>query len=160
MHRLHITLVTSKLEYASFVWNSIMSTDAKKLELIQQRFATLYFNRFFPHVHYCCSLAFEELRLRALRTRRHHLDARFLIQVYLGSKFCPSVLEIVGLRVPARYIRDFALFYVCSSCENCPSAGCASAANAVCTDADVFGARNVLLNHILCYNCYYSYYYL
>jgi hypothetical protein len=31
--------------------------------------------------------------------RRHHLDALFFIQVYLGSKFCPSVLEIVGLRV-------------------------------------------------------------
>jgi hypothetical protein len=27
----------------------------------------------------------------------------------------PSVLEIAGLRVPARYIRDFALFNVCSS---------------------------------------------
>jgi hypothetical protein len=38
--------------------------------------------------------------------RRHHLDALF--QVYLGSKFCPSVLEIASLRVTARYIRDFA----------------------------------------------------
>jgi hypothetical protein len=57
-----------------------------------------------------------------------------------------SVLEIVGLRVPARYIRDFALFNVCSSCKNCSSAGCASAANVVCRDVDVFGARNVLLN--------------
>jgi hypothetical protein len=36
--------------------------------------------------------------------RRHRLDALFLIQVYFGLKFCPSVLEIVGLRVPARYI--------------------------------------------------------
>jgi hypothetical protein len=25
------------------------------------------------------------------------------------SKFCPSLLEIVGLQVPARYIRDFSL---------------------------------------------------
>jgi hypothetical protein len=29
------------------------------------------------------------------------------LKVYCGVKFCPSVLEIVGLRVPARYIRDF-----------------------------------------------------
>jgi hypothetical protein len=48
-----------------------------------------------------------------------------------------SVLEIVGLRVPARYIRDFALFNVYSSCKNCPSAICASAANVVCRDVDV-----------------------
>jgi hypothetical protein len=33
--------------------------------------------------------------------------------------------------------------------KNCPSARCASAANVVCRDVDVFGARNVLLNHIL-----------
>jgi hypothetical protein len=32
--------------------------------------------------------------------------------------------------------------------KNCPSAGCASAAN-VFTDVDVFGAKNVLLNNIL-----------
>jgi hypothetical protein len=75
------------------------------------------------------------------------------IQVCLGFKFCP-VLEIVGLRVPTRYIRDFALFNVCSSCKNCPFVGCVSAANVVCRDADVLGAKNVLLNHIL----YYYYY--
>jgi hypothetical protein len=81
--------------------------------------------------HYCYSLALVELKLHTLRIRRHRLDALFLTQVYFGLKFCPSVLEIVGLRVPARYIRDFAVFNVCSSCKNCPSARCASAANVV-----------------------------
>jgi hypothetical protein len=79
----------------------------------------------------------------------HHLDALFLTEVYFGLKFCPSILEIVGLRVPARYIRDFALFNVCSSYKNCPSARCASAANVVCRDVDVFGARNILLSRLL-----------
>jgi hypothetical protein len=41
------------------------------------------------------------------------------------------------------------LFNVCSSCKNCPSARCASAANVVCTDVDVFGARNILLRNFL-----------
>jgi hypothetical protein len=49
----------------------------------------------------------------------------------------------------ARYIRDFALFSVYPSCKNCPFARCASAANVVRRDVDVFGARNVLLNNIL-----------
>jgi hypothetical protein len=84
-----------------------MSTDANKLERIQQRFAALCFNRFFPQVHFSYSIASEELKLHTLRMRRHRLDALFLTQVYLGFKFCPSVLEIVGLRVPGRYIRDF-----------------------------------------------------
>jgi hypothetical protein len=144
-----MALVRSKLEYASVVWNSITSTDASKLERIQQRFATLCFYCFFPQVRYCCTLALQKLNLHNLRMRRHRLDAVFLTQIYSGSKFCPSVLETVGLRVPPRRIRDFALFSVCSSCKNCPSARCASAADAVCSDDHVFGSRNFLLRRLL-----------
>jgi hypothetical protein len=149
MLRLYTAFVRSKFEYASVVWNSIKSTDTNKLERIQQRFAALGFNSFFPQVHYYYSLALEELKLHTLRMRRPHIDALFLTQVYFSFKFCPSVLETVGLLVPARYIRDFALFSVCSSCINCPSAKCASAANVVCRGVDVFIARNVRLNRFL-----------
>jgi hypothetical protein len=45
-----------------------------------------------------------QLKVRTLRKRRYHLDALFLIQVYLGSN-CP-LLEIAGLRVPAQYISE------------------------------------------------------
>jgi hypothetical protein len=55
----------------------------------------------------------------------------------------PSLLLMAKIK---RYIRDFALFNVCSSFKNCPSARCASAANVVCRDVDVFAARNVLLS--------------
>jgi hypothetical protein len=33
--------------------------------------------------------------LQTLRMRRHHLDSLSLVQVYLVSKFCPSVMEIL-----------------------------------------------------------------
>jgi hypothetical protein len=120
MPRLYITLVRSKLEHASFVWNSITPTDASKLERIQQRFAALCFNRFFPQVHYCYSLALEELKLHTLHMRRHRLDAPFCYTSLHWFQNLPFVLEIVGLRVPARFIRDFALFNVCSSCKFVP----------------------------------------
>jgi hypothetical protein len=149
MLRLYIALARSKLEYASVVWNSVTSTDASNLERIQHRFAAFSFYRFFPQVRYCYTLALQEINLHTLHMRRHRLDAVFLTQVYSGSKFFPSVLETVGLRVPPRRIRDFALFSVCSSCKNCPSARCASAANFVCRDYHVFGSRNILLIHIL-----------
>jgi hypothetical protein len=47
---LYFTLVRSKLEYASFVLNSITTSEANKLDRIQQDFAALCYNRFLPHV--------------------------------------------------------------------------------------------------------------
>jgi hypothetical protein len=84
-----------------------------------------------------------------LRKRRYHLDALFFIQVYRGLKYCPSLLEAVGLRVPTRYLRDFSVFNFGPSIKNCPSARCASAANVVCRDFDIFKANIVSLSHIL-----------
>jgi hypothetical protein len=46
LYMLYFTLVRSKTEYASVVWNSITTTDANKLERIQQKFAVLCRNLF------------------------------------------------------------------------------------------------------------------
>jgi hypothetical protein len=62
---------------------------------------------------------------------------------------CCVFKKKIGVRVPPRRIRDFALFSVCCSCKNCPSARCASAANAVCSDDHVFVSRNILLHRLL-----------
>jgi hypothetical protein len=121
MYVLYFTLVRSKPEYASLAWNSITSTDANKLERVQQKFAALCYNSFFLQVYYShYSTVYEQLKLHTLRMRRHHLEELFFIQVYLCSKFCPSVLGTVTLRVPARYIRGFALFSVCSLVKAVP----------------------------------------
>jgi hypothetical protein len=87
-----------------------MLSDANKLERIQQRFTALCFNHFFPSAQFHYSPALEQLQLHTLRTGRHRLDTLFLIHVHLGLKFCPPVLETVGLRVPVRYFIDFAQF--------------------------------------------------
>jgi hypothetical protein len=51
------------------------------------------------HFGYACHgfsrPALEYLKLSTLRTRRYHLHTLLLVQVYLGYKFCPSVLETV-----------------------------------------------------------------
>jgi hypothetical protein len=121
----------------------------EQYERIQQKFAALCCYRFFPHVHYSYANALEYLKLHTLCQRRCHLDALFLIQVYRGLKYCPSLLEVVGLRVPTRYFRDFSTFNVSPLNKNRPSARCASAANVVCRDFDVFKTSVVSLSHIL-----------
>jgi hypothetical protein len=77
--------------------------------------------------------------------RRHSLDALCLTQVYAGFKFWPSVLKTVG---PQEHQRVYAVQVLAPS-KDCPSARRASAANVICRDADVLGARKVLLNYLL-----------
>ena len=48
---LYLTPVRPKLEYASSVWNSIKSTDAKQLEGIQEKFVVQSQNHFFTLDH-------------------------------------------------------------------------------------------------------------
>jgi hypothetical protein len=52
----------------------------------------------------------------------------------------------VGLRVPNRNYTDFSLLKVDFKRRKCPSARCASAANAIDSDTDMFNRRAVLLN--------------
>jgi hypothetical protein len=92
----------------------ITSAHANKLEDIQQHFAALRFNCFLPQFDYSFALGLEQLKSHTLQKRRHHLDALFRTQLYLGSKFCPSVLNTIGIRVPSQYTRDLFVFSVCS----------------------------------------------
>jgi hypothetical protein len=103
----YFTLVWSKLAYATVVWNSITSTDANKLERIQQKCASVSFYRFLYFcVPYTCTYTdvLEKLSLQSLRKRRHHLDALFLFRStvalnpalpfwkMLGFVFHPAIL--------------------------------------------------------------------
>jgi hypothetical protein len=76
---LYSTLVLSKIECASVVWNSITFTDSAKLERIQRKFVVaLCYTRFFNGV---CDYKYEDILVRlnilTLHLRRRHLDALF-----------------------------------------------------------------------------------
>jgi hypothetical protein len=103
---------------------------------IQRKFAALCHNRFFQDIGYHYINTLYKLTVQTLHVRRRHIDALFLIYVFRGTKFCPCVLETVGLRVPTRNIRSFSMFS-CSS-SHCPTARCVSAANSVCNFVDIF----------------------
>ncbi|PNF27621.1 hypothetical protein B7P43_G18435 [Cryptotermes secundus] len=149
LHVLYLTLVRSKLEYASVAWNSITSADYAKLGCIQKKFASVCFYRYFPRSSYSYTSALERLRLHPLILRRHLLDALFFIQVYRGLKSCFSLLDNASLRVPTCHVRDFSTFSVRPSKRHCPSSRCALATNVVGKDLDKFADGAVSLNHIL-----------
>jgi hypothetical protein len=72
---------------SSIAWNSITSTDASKLECIQQKFVALCQNCFFPQIHYNYVNALEHRNFHTLSSRWRHLDALFLVNAYTGFKF-------------------------------------------------------------------------
>ena len=88
------------------------------------------------------------LLLLLLHDIRYQLDASFVINVLLGSKSCPSTLDIIGLRVPTRNLRDVSLFHVSSYYKNCPSGRCVTAANSICNHLDVLEGN--LLHLVRC----------
>lgn len=73
----------------------------------------------------------------------------FFVEIYLGSKFFPSLSEIIGVHVADRCVRDFSLFNVCLCSKKFPSGRCASADNIGCRSVDIFGTKIVSLDHIL-----------
>jgi hypothetical protein len=100
--------------------------------------------KIFYDIEYHYDIILEKLNLQTLHIRRRHIDALFLINAFCGTKYCPSVLETVGLRVPTRNIRNFTTFSC--SFSHCPSAR--SAANAVCKSIDIFSKSRLSLNSL------------
>jgi hypothetical protein len=115
MLRLYFTLVRSKSGYASVVWNSITSSEANKLERIQQRFVALCFNRFLLELHHC--LALEELKFRTLLwggiTSMLPLSLKFTLVSnsalrfwkLLVSKFLLDTSEILHCSTPSSHVK-------------------------------------------------------
>jgi hypothetical protein len=146
---LYSTLVRSRIEYASVVWNSITVTDSAKLERIQRKFAALCCTRFFNGV---CDCKYEDILVRlnfsTLHLRRRHLDALFLINLSKGKMSCSSVFDTVSLRIPTRSVRDYSTFTLHRNFKVSPAARCVSAANAVCRSIDIFNKDCIRLTDV------------
>lgn len=68
--RLHSNSVTPKLEYALTVWNSITSTDVRKLECIQRKLVAPRQYRFFTHDNVTYGDFLQFLKLLTFDNRR------------------------------------------------------------------------------------------
>jgi hypothetical protein len=122
LYVLYFTLVVSKLEYASGVFNFTTSTDTNKLERIQQKFASVFFYRFFPRISYNYTDASEKLSLQYLRKRRHHLDASFLFRSIVGLNLVHPFWKTLSFVFSPNNLRGSSLFRVRPSNKHCPSA--------------------------------------
>jgi hypothetical protein len=83
-------------------------------------------------------------------------SVKFLPLMFFGSKYCPTSIDITGLWVLTRKLRDCPLFHVSLFFKNCHTSGCATAGNSVRRDIDVFRRQIITLRF---YTIPYYYYY-
>jgi hypothetical protein len=95
------------------------------------------FSREYHHEH-----LLEKLKLQTLLMRRHHSDVLFITNVYNHAKCWISVLQAVGIHVPALNIRNISML-TCSSSHS-PSSGGGYGAHTICKLIYVF--RKCYLN--------------
>jgi hypothetical protein len=73
----YCTLVRPRLECASVAWNSVLYSDASKLESIQLKLVSLCYHRFFSHLDYSYGNILNYLKLHDLISRRRYLEVLF-----------------------------------------------------------------------------------
>jgi hypothetical protein len=72
----------------NYYYYSITSTDANKLESIQQKFTALCLKRFFPQADYCYGFALEQFKLHTFQeegiTLMHSSLLKFIVVLYFA----------------------------------------------------------------------------
>ena len=113
-----------------------MTANANWLECVQQKTAALCFSCFFPSYTlqlYLCSLA---PKVAHFTIQQASPWLAFYIHAFIGSKFSPSSIENISLRILGHNIRNFTLFSVAG--RDCPSSRHARAANLVCSEIYIY----------------------
>jgi len=134
-----------KLEYSSPVW--IALTDASKLKSILWSFAAPRFNLFFHSYSLQLCLRTWDPKVTYCTSKEVPSCCSCCSHVFLGRKFCPSVINHSSLRVPPCNIWNFAQFSLAR--KNCPSARGAATENLVCGDTDICSMQIRSLKRIL-----------
>jgi hypothetical protein len=112
-------IILPKLEgHATQSWSSV----AAHLQILTEEVFSPALQSFLSSNSLQLRECLEHLHFPNLCTTKSHLDTLFLVNVYNGYKFCPSLLETAGIHVLSRYFKDFPLFPVGTSRKNCPSA--------------------------------------
>jgi hypothetical protein len=92
---LHYSLVRSKLEYTSILWNSVAFIDANTLESIQQKLVSVCLCHFSPKVSYSYTYSAENISLHADTIWAHFSSFRFIVASNIAL-LCSHMLVCVS----------------------------------------------------------------
>lgn len=110
--RLFSSLVRSRVEYASVVWNCIGVTNSGLIESVQRRFVRVLFDRYFqPNYFYSYERICELVKLDSSHNRRTIRELTYLYKIVNGIIDSPELLSHIYLHVPRQSCRLYTLFY-------------------------------------------------
>lgn len=111
----YCALVRPHLEYASIIWAPFYTKYDILIERIQHRFlrrVSFITDNPMRSSDHSYDVMLNNLRLITLANRRTFLDLLFLFKLNNGRIICSELLECVGLRAPARPLRNGVIFNV------------------------------------------------
>jgi hypothetical protein len=154
---LYFSLVRSKLEYCSVIWNPYTKKYSEIIEKIQKRFLRhMYYIRYrvYPimenHIKYDNLL--EMFHVHKLFDRRILNDLLFLHDV-INKGECGPLLNRFNFHVPTKMGRNIMTFYVMKVnseyCKNSPINRLCTTFNRYCNDINLYQDRNKFLKEII-----------
>lgn len=108
------TLVRSKLEYASIIWNPVTQTGMSVLENVQRRFLKCLVYRLdgvYPIRGFPQGDLLNRFQLHSLESRRNILGILFLWSLINGTSVSPNLLQGIMFRAHLIRSRNLELFY-------------------------------------------------
>lgn len=119
--QLYLSLIRSKLEFSSVVWNSIGRTHQESIENVQKRFFRIFYDRYVGRtVYFEYKRLLERYNCSTLSARRRDRDLEFLFKCLHGVIDCPDLTSAINIHVPRRVLRTSLSFYVNQFFQTCP----------------------------------------
>ena len=108
---LYQSLILSKLDFSSVVWNRLNQTNSNELDNVQKKFVRLLYDRYFNRrIYFSHERLLKILNLHYLSERRQARDFSFLHKCLHGFIDCPKLTSSVFIAVPGRTLRSHRVF--------------------------------------------------